>query len=471
MASAKKVSSFMMKMASTSFFAFNMTSALKNRFAAIVQNYTEAAAGEFISFRTLRTGKAIAARATVELTSNIYHRGTKPKNVQIAQLFNLDESVNKAGEGLYRTLGRDAASGSWTQSARKLLEMNGALELLYGMMHFQKVKLTSGEEIPLYEAFRVIDGQLTMRPDVVDEWQMNGEEFASFKIRYQGVFDRLQGNYKQIRQPQAQRYLLYKHMLFMHKFFISMFQRRFAGASFSDPIGARMQADIGDYQGGYYVTTARYILKHARDIIGGTSSIKDLKMSPHEKAARNRLGMDIIAQFVLVQVARLLLLNLFDYDEDDEEKKSKSTLRKATGAIKFPGVKDDRDFDLVNFMTIHAINQMMQVELESSTFNPLPGGYSSLYLEAQGKANSLFTSLDPSFGRVYRVFDLLFKSATGDTRGYYTRDVGPMWYQKQGAPKWQNEFFKIFGGGGLKDLDAVRRLESTMQAKYMKSRS
>ena len=471
MASAKKVSSFMMKMASNSFFAFNLTSALKNRFAAIIQNYTEAAAGEFLSFRSLRTGKAIAARATVELTSNIYHRGTKPKNVQIAQLFNLDESLNKAAEGLYRTLGRDAASGSWTMSARKLLEMNGALELLYGMMHFQKVKLTNGQEIPLYEAFRLEEGKLTMRPDVVDEWQIDGEEFINFKIRYQGIFDRLQGNYKGLRQPQAQRYLLYKHILFMHKFFISMFQRRFAGLSFTDPIGARMQADIGDYQGGYYVTSARYILKHARDFMGGGMSLKDIQTNPHEKAALKRLGMDIGAQFVLVQTIKMMLSLFFDYDEEDEKRKSKRKLRRSTGPIPFPGVKDDRDFDLVNFMTIHAINQMMQVQLESSTFNPLPGGYSSLFLESQGKLNKPFTAWDPSVGRTYRVFDLIWKGATGDTRGYYTRDVGPMWYQKKGAPKWQNEFFQIFGGGGLKDLDAVKRLESTMQAKYMKSRS
>jgi len=471
MSSAKKVSSFMMKMASNSFFAFNLTSALKNRFAAIIQNYTEAAAGEFLSFRALRTGKAIAARATVELTSNIYHRGNKPKNVQIAQLFNLDESLNKAAEGLYRTLGRDAASGSWTMSARKLLEMNGALELLYGMMHFQKVKLTSGQEIPLYEAFRIEDGELTMRPDVVDEWQMNGEEFLNFKIKYQGVFDRLQGNYKGLRQPQAQRYLLYKHVLFMHKFFISMFQRRFAGAFTTDPIGARMQADIGEYQGGYYVTSARYILKHARDFMGGGMSLRDIKTDPHERAALKRLGMDLGAQFILVTTIRMMLSLLFDYDEEDEKRKSKSTLRRATGAIPFFGVEDDRDFNLVNFMTIHAINQMMQVQLESSTFNPIPGNYSSLFLETQGKLNKPFTAWDPSFGRTYRVFDLMWKSMTGDSRGYYTRDVGPMWYQKKGAAKWQNEFFQIFGGGGLKDLDAVKRLESTMQAKYMKSRS
>ena len=208
-----------------------------------------------------------------------------------------------------------------------------------------------------------------------------------------------------------------------------------------------------------------------RDFMGGGMSMKDIQTSPHEKAALKRLGMDLGAQFVLVQTIKMMLSLFFDYDEEDEKRKSKSRLRRSTGPIPFPGVEDDRDFNLVNFMTIHAINQMMQVQLESSTFNPLPGGYSSLFLESQGKLNKPFTAWDPSVGRTYRVFDLIWKGATGDTRGYYTRDVGPMWYQKKGAPKWQNEFFQIFGGGGLKDLDAVKRLESTMQAKYMKSRS
>ena len=477
MATARKVSQFMSSMASTSFFAFNLTSALKNRFAAIIQNYTEAAAGEYLSFRSLKKGKAIAARAIVQMSSSIYHRGTKPLNVQISELFNVGESLNKSAEGLYRTLGRDAASGSWSQSARKFLEMNASLETLYGMMHFQKVKLNSGEEIPLYEAFRIVDGSLAMRPDVVDEWQMEGQEFKDFKIRFQGVFDRLQGNYNKLRQPQANRYLLFNQALFMKKFFISMYQRRFAGAM--NPLGVRMQADLGDYQGGYYVTSARYMGRHLRDFVRNGKGINgvDLSADPHEAAALKRLGMDLALQFVLAQMIRLLLSSLFDYDPEDEQRKSKSKLRRATGALPFLGVSDDRNFNLVNFMTIHSINQMMQVQLEASTFN-LPGGgwigmggYSSLFLEGKSLLDDPFTAIQPSFGRIYTVFDQLQSAMTGESTGFYTRDVGPMWYQKKGSAKWLNEFFQIFGGGGLKDLDPARRLESTMQQRIMKGRA
>lgn len=465
METVKKVGSAMSKVAANSYFAFNLSSAVKNRFSAIIQNNIEAAAGQFINFRSLRKGKAIASKATVELSASIYKRGPKSKHIQIIQAFNIDGQLDKTSDPLYRTLGRDAASGSWALSARKLLEMNASLELLFGMMDFQKVPLKDGTQVSLYDAMILKDGQLTIREDVDDSWSMSSDNFNDFKVKFQGVFDRLQGNYKDINQPAADRYFLFKQAAFMRKFFISMFMRRFARE--------RPQSDINVYEEGYYITALNY----ARDLImyyamGNKTSTGTATIQPNAKeaAALKRLGIDVASQLVMGLLAHYMLLFLFDYDEDDPLKKSKSKLRRATGPLPFIGVADDnRAFDPISFMELHIINQLIQTNIEASSFNPHSfNKYGNLFLTGQSIYKQPFSSYGASIQQVYNIGNLTYDYLMGNSTGYYTRRVGPAKWQQKHSPKVLNTLFKTIGAGGLyKDLDAAVRVESTLAVPAM----
>ena len=461
----KKVGTAMSKVAANSYFAFNISSAVKNRFSAIVQNNIEAAAGQFLNFRSLGKGKAIASKATVELSASIYNRGLKSRHIQIIQAFNIDGQLDKTSDPLYRTMGRDAASGSWALSARKLLEMNASLELLFAMMDFQKVPLKDGTKISLYDAMILKDGKLSIREDVEGSWNLESDNFNDFKIKFQGVFDRLQGNYKDINQPMADRYFLFKQAAFMRKFFISMFQRRFSRE--------RPQSDLNVYEEGYYITT----LKYARDLImyyamGTKSSVGAAAIKPNAKeaAALKRLGIDVAAQLVMGLLAHYMLKFLFDYDEDDDKMKSKSGLRRATGPLPFLGVADDsRAFDPVSFMELHIINQLIQTNIEASSFNPHSfNKYGNLFLTGQSIYKQPFSSYGASIQQVYNIGNLTYDYLMGNSTGFYTRRVGPAEWQQKHSPKFVNSLFKTIGLGGVyKDLDAAVRVESTLAVPAM----
>lgn len=470
METVKKVGSAMSKVAANSYFAFNISSALKNRFTAVLQNLIEAAAGEFINFRSLKKGKILAAKATTEISSNIFHRGPKSKNIQIAQIFDINGQLAKTADPMYRTLGRDAASLSWALSARQLGELNASLELLFAMLDFQKVSLKDGTQISLYDALVIKDGQLTMRDDVTEEWAYNSDNFNDFKIKFQGVFDRLQGNYKDINQPMADRYFLFKQVNFMRKFFMSMFMRRFARE--------RPQSDINRFEEGYYISSFGYLRDTIMYYMMGDRSADGtaiMKPSAKEKAALKRLGIDVATQLVLSLLIKYMLLFLFDYDEDDPEKKSKSAIRNATGALKIPGLgiaDDGKDFNPIAYAELHAINQMMQVMIESATFNPHSfSNYGNLYLTGSGIYKQPFSSFGASFGRLYKMGTNMTDYLMGNSTGYYTRRVGPTWYQQKYQPKVTNEMYKFFGLEAVtKDLSAADRLESTMSQISMMKR-
>ena len=461
----RKIGTAISKVASNSYFAFNLSSALKNRFTAVLQTFIEAAAGEFINYRSLRRGKAIASKATVDLSASIFKRGPKSKNVQIIQAFNIDGQMDKTADPMYRTLGRDAASGSWALSARKLLEMNATVELLFGMLDFQKVELQDGTKISLYDALILKDNQLTIREDVVGEWSYDGKQFNEFKVKFQGVFDRLQGSYKDINQPMADRYFLFKQAAFMRKFFVPMFMRRFARE--------RAQSDINDFEEGYYVSSFNYLRDFISYLIMGNKSAGNtaaMAMTAKEKKAFLRLGVDIGSQIVLGQIISMLLSFLFDYDEDDPLKKSKSKLRRSTGALKVPGlgIVDNREFNAISFFEIHLINQMMQVMLETSSFTPYGSKYGNIFATASGIYKEPFSSYNATFGRTLKAVDQIGDYMAGNATGRYTRRVGPTWYQQKHSAKIINTLYKGVGLEALtKDLSAVDRLESTMMIPKM----
>lgn len=466
MRALNKVATLGMRLASTSFFAVNIPSALKNRFAAVLQNNIEAVGSSDISARGYAKGKLEAKLAMGEITSTIYSDGVKGRHGQIAQVFDIDGQLEKQKGAMSRTLGRDAASGSFLFSPRKFLQLDGTLELLYSMMHSKQIELKDGSTISLAKALVVKDGQLTVRPDTKEDWSLESDNFIKFRMLFQGKMNRLQGTYDQVDQPLMGRYLVGRMQTFLRKYFTSMFMHRFAKY--------RIQYDTGAYEAGYYVSGFTFLINLIRATAnaranGGT--IADFNRNTEvEKEGIKRLGADIVQQMVLITLYKAMMSLMFGYDpdDDDEKKRQGKLLRKGSGPLPLPGVSSKYDFNPIGFFQLHMINQMMQVHQEANTFTPWHS--EGLVLSGSELFTSPFQAIwQPSVGRLWNITGLMYSQATGHRSSRYTRDVGPWAWQKQGSSKMWAEIFKLIGLTG-KTVDPAEAILKWQQGQRLRKR-
>lgn len=465
----QKVTGLAMRFASTSFFAVNIPSALKNRFAAVLQNNIEAVAGNVLTPDGFLKGKATAKTAIAQISSTIYSDKVKGKHAQIAQVFDIDGQLNKQRGAVSRTFSRDAVSMSWLFSPRKLLQMDGTLELLYGMLHSKVIELKDGSKVTLADALEIKDGQLRVRPDTKEDWSLTSDNFVKFRILFQGKMNRLQGTYDQIDQPLFARYLVGRTFLFLRKYFISMFMHRFASQ--------RVQYDTRQVEEGYYRSGLKFLYNigqaYAAQATHGGTFEEFNRNTAIEKQGIKRMSADIIQQTVLLIMYKALMRVLFGYDpeSDDEDERKTALLRKGSGALPLPMTDSKYDFNPVGWFQLHMINQMMQVHQEAATFTPLSvdgsaPGFTSILEMVQSPVSAIFT---PTVARASSIATLLQKTASGDRGAYYTRDVGPWMWQKQGSNKAAAETLKFIGLNG-KTVDPANAIVQWQQGQKLRKR-
>ena len=466
----QKTTGVLMRLASTSFFAVNIPSALKNRFAAVLQNNIEGVAGDVLTPEGFLKGKVTAKTAIAQISSTIYNDKVKGKHAQIAQIFDIDGQLAKQRGAVSRTFSRDAVSMSWLFSPRKLLQMDGTLELLYGMLHSKVIELKDGSKVTLADALEIKDGQLRVRPDTKEDWSLTSDNFVKFRILFQGKMNRLQGTYDQIDQPLFARYLIGRMYLFLRKYFISMFMHRFAAQ--------RIQYDTRQMEEGYYRSGVKFLYNLGRAFTsqmthGGTFAEFNRNTALEKKGAI-RMGTDIMQQAVLLFAYKALMKVLFGYDpesDDDDERKS-ALLRKGSGPLPLPMTDSKYDFNPVGWFQLHMINQMMQVHQEAATFSPIQAdlkgspGLTSVMEIVQSPYNAI---ISPTASRAMTLASLLQKSLTGDRGAYYTRDVGPWMWQKQESNKAAAETLKFIGLNG-KTVDPAEAIVKWQQGQKLRKR-
>ena len=249
--SLNKITNSVMGLASYSYFALNIPSALRNYYGALWQLNIEAVGGEFVDGKSLVRGKILAKQALNDWTLNIYGGAPPTLNMQMIKYF--DPIQGKFEESFGREYGRtlelDFYSMSWLYSPRKFMEMEAGLQLFYSMMNKQKVTQTINgkeKEIPYNEAFtQDAKGMMVLKPGIDEKWGLNGEEFNRFKTKLHEVHKELNGVFDKFNQPQAQAWFVYKLVMFMRRYFTSMFMKRFATK--------RPNFAKGVVQTGYYV--------------------------------------------------------------------------------------------------------------------------------------------------------------------------------------------------------------------------
>lgn len=425
-------------LASFRFFAFDIPSALKNRFGAILQNNIEAVGGNNFSLRDYAKGKGSAWRATTEISSQIYHKGPKSLHVQLVEVFDPVQGryAQKAADVGSRTLLRDLATTSVLFSPRKIMELQASMEFFFSMMHGQKVEQTINGEtrtIDYADAWELVDGQLTLKEGIDKSYDKGGAKFKSFVNKTHDLMNKLQGTYSDFDQPEGQRYLMYKFASFLRRYFTSMLVNRFGSKRYNSA-GLELSA-------GYYREFGDFLSAVFRNAQDGT-----FYFTPEEKRGALKTTSEI-AQ--LMALSLLITLGLgFDKDDDDKYKK----MRERSGPMPLLGVADSEyDFDFGGWLYNHAIYQAMLVNAENRQFVPMVDiSYKGTEFNFgfSDYANLLDVSsvvIGPTFQAYGKIVNDAVQTVGGDDRAYYKRDMGPFEWQQKGSSKVLNHIGKLFG--------------------------
>ena len=439
--SLQKTMNTLFGLASFRFFAFDIPSAVKNRFGAVIQNNIEAIGGKNFNLTDYAKGKLDAGIATMQISSEIYSRGPKSLQVQLVEVFDpiQDRYKQKAADVASRTLLKDLATTSYLFSPRKLLELEGSLEFFFSMMRGQKVTQTVNGQtktIDYADAWQLIDGQLTLKDGVDPAFDKGGEKFKEFVNKTHDLMNKLQGTYAQFDQPDAQRYILYKFMSFLRRYFTSMLMNRWGSK--------RYNAAGLELSSGYYRDFGKFMVSLVKNAADGS-----FYFTPEEKMG----AVKTVTELAQLMILSFMVSMVFGFDADDEDKYDK--LRQRSGPMQLLGVAESEyDFDLGGWLANHALYQTMMVQAENRQFIPLPTvsvGGTDVGFGLSDYLNFLDVSsvvIGPTFQAYGKIVNDAIQILGDDERAYYKSDMGPYEFQQKGSAKVLNHTAKLFGVKG-----------------------
>ncbi len=446
--------------ASLGFFALNIPSAIKNAMGAKFQVMIEAAAGRYFNLKDFAAAEAWSFKTMGELSMQIYKVGPKSLNVQMWEIFdpasNFEEKFVK--EGLSRTIAKDVANFSWLMNFRKWTEAQATMQSFGAYMMRQQVETKDGNKVDYAEAWELnADGNIQLKENIKPEYgitydkdgnQIIGEIFKQKREEIQAVTRNLQGAYDKFNQPEAQRYLAFRFISYLRRYFTTMFIDRFGFKMKNGLIMARYQPGLGTLAEGWYVTIWKQIMDITR------SGPKRLTfMLPDERRAWLKMSADVIGLVLMYYAAWWL----FGWDPDDEERYAK--LREKSGALRGPFVADDEyAFNMGGWLENHALNLLVQTHGEQYQFLPIPGLGLKSYTEMLDLSSIAF---GPTLQNYAKVAEDLAYLGTSDKRAYYQKEVGPYDWQQADGMKLMNHIAKSIGITGT-TMDPAIALQNYM---------
>ena len=468
--------------ASFQFFALNIPSALKNQWSAKFQTMIESTAGKYLNPISAAKGEAWATYAMGDLSfgGNLYTKGPKSLTQQLIEIFDpvqgrFEEKLRN--NSMSRTFTKDVVEGSWLYSTRKWLELQATLQQFGGMMHHKMIERTMPDGkvqmIPYIEAFELDENKKIRLKSGIDpkygftvdeEGNIKlGKEFNHFKNKTQQVINSLNGAYAEYDQPEAQRYLLFRYMSYLRRYFTTMAVKRwgFKGSLFSPK--ARLNPGLGEPDMGYYIRTLQ-MLKQTVQNVDFTLKYSTLE----EKQA----AMRVLAEVVGLAATSIVIAMAFGWDPDDDDRYDK--LRALSGPMDFFGVEEqsNRPFNTVGFLQTHLLNLLMQVRAENEQFLPLP----SATPYVGGGLYNYFDLLDlksiafgPTTDTYREILDDMIHIIKQDDKAYYSRDTGPYFFQQKGGSKLLAKLAKLLGFTGS-SLDPATAIQKFYNAQAMARR-
>lgn len=476
------ISKALFSRASFQFFALNIPSALKNQWSAKFQTMIESTAGKYMNPITAAKGQVWAAKAMGDLSfgGNLYTKGPKSLTQQIIEI--LDPVQGRfedklRNNSMSRTLTKDIVEGSWLYSTRKWLELEATLHQFGGMMYHKMIDRTmedgTVQKIPYMEAFELDENKkIRLKSGIDPSYGFTiddngnlkaGREFNHFKNKMQQVINSLNGAYSEYDQPEAQRYLLFRYMSYLRRYFTTMAVKRwgFKGSLWSPK--ARLNPGLGEPDMGYYIRSMQML---KQTVANADFALK--YATPEEKQAAAR----VLAEVVGLATISIVLAFAFGWDPDDDDRYKK--LRALSGPMDFFGVEEDsnRPFNTVGYMQTHLINLLMQVRAENEQFLPLP----SATPYVGGGLYNYFDLLDlksiafgPTTDTYREILDDMIHIMKQDDKAYYSRDTGPYYFQQKGGSKLVAKLAKLVGFTGS-SLDPAMAIQKFYNAQAMARR-
>ena len=488
---ANRISQGVFGGASFAFFALNIPSALKNMFGAQFQGMIESAGGEHMTSVNFTKAWGWSMGTMSQISATVYTHDVKPLAVQIVERLDpvQDRMKMKLPTILSRTLPEDVASLSWLYNFRKWTETQASLQMFGGIMYTEKVK-KGQETISYMDAWELRDGILHLKagidpeydsetvkhvvqpgetidsisslynitPDQLKERIGNTEikegntltvgtskQFHLIQNKIHTVLNNLNGAYAAFDQPEAQRYLAFRFISFLRRFFTTLALNRW-GVN-------RMTPGMGKMTEGYYTTTLKMALK----LVSMHPSWL-AHLAPKEKIAFMKFTTEVVGLLVFI----LFILPALGWDEDDPERYDK--MRERSGALQIPGLTEedpDHPFEIGGFVHNHMIALALQVQSENGTFVPFPDPVFGLD-DYMAMASPKSIAFGPTLSMYYKILTLGLDQATGDPTAYYKRDVGPYKWQQEGGSKAMTSFMRSLGltGSSLDPIMAVKNFSS-----------
>lgn len=448
-------------MASHAFFAFDITSAMKNFLGAQFQIALEGAGGKYFKYSDWHRGRPWAYSAMWEISGQIYKTTAKSKKVQLIDMFDAIQGrfEDKFGESLSRSFWRDAASMSWTTSHRKWLETEASLQLFSAIMHGTKVQQTladgSTKKIKYMDAWEINaeTKQIELVDGVDKAWDINGEKFNEVKFKNHEVSNLLQGAYADFDQPMMNRFLLWRMVSSMRKYFTKMMLHRYGHkGSLWDP-KERFNLSTNDMHMGYYmrnISTMRKLVE---------SKGRHIMYMGKDEWRAFKMGFLEIFKLWVVSASYMWIWG-FDPDDSDKWKK----MKERSGAMPWLGLTDEEwseNWNLQGWLGNHLLLLSMHVEAENEHFIPWPGygmrDMATLFTESS-------VASGPSIEGLMTLFYDLIYTMSGDDSVVYKKDVGALNIQQEGENKFWKHLYKMMAIKG-KFIDPVTSTKNFHQSR------
>lgn len=462
-----KVVNSALGIAAHSFFALDLTSALKNFYGAQFQIALEAAGNKYFSYKNWHRGRPWAFQTMTKISKEIYAEGPKSLEVQMVDIFDAIQARHdeKFGESPSRSIARDIASLSWLTSHRKWLETEATLQIFSAIMHDTKVvQEINGEkkELRYIDAFELDDtGTITLKPGIDKAWAPGGEKFLDTVNHNHETSNFLQGMYAQADKPLVNRAIAWRMFGSLKNYFTKMFLHRYAagGLSLKDPSSwinpqERLNLATGQMHMGFYWQN---ILTLKKLVQSGFKHV--MYLNPEEKRAMI-LGALGFLKIQLFGLASYLIMASFGTDPDDKNRWSK--MQKQTGALPSVITNDKwaKQFELSGWLRAHLMLLIMSVETEANAFIPSPGyGMNHMYNTVAGQSS---IAMGASFEAIKDMVSDLFFTVTGDDRVYYKRDTGGLKTKEEGTNKFLHKLMRMSGVSGkfVDPLTTAKNIEA-----------
>jgi hypothetical protein len=454
---AHKVVNNLLGLASHSFFAFDIPSALKNYYGAQFQLGMEALVGKtyiddngkrknYITYGNALRARAWAVNVNKDISANIYTRTSKPLMLQLLEVADpiQGRQPEKFGISPGRSLASDAASLTWTTSNRKWFENLATLEAYGAMMKTIKVTQTINgisNEIDYLDAWQLNEQtqNIELKSGISKEWGVGGKKFKTWKNRFHEISGFNQGLYAEMDMPMANRYLTFKVFISMRKFFTKMFLNRYSAKNRSIKpwkwhlMEEKWNPALEDYHMGFYMQTARLL---ARVVQSKGAYAYQGNVSKEEMNAFLRTALEPIKAY-LFQMLVMMMFGL-DWDPDDPDKWKK--MKKRSGALPMGFLTDDeyeKNFNLGGWIQNHAVLTMLNVDQENSFFYS-PGKQIDIF----GSTTFINSATIETY---WKVINLTAGAISEDPDAFYKKDGGAMFFQQEGEAKAWKQFVKLFG--------------------------